>query len=417
MIKYKHWGVNSLQFGPLIKYYRNQKGLTQKELANGICSVSHLSKIENNGKEANDETISLLLNRLNINLKSAEEQENIIGSLLKQLNENIYFYQKNAVDNIVIQLTDYEGIIPFTTHLHTYELYKMRYYLFLGDITQADQQKELLNKQRKSFSQHEIYLFQYYNTVLYILKGQFEQADQQFDRLFHSFNHDSSSGEFLYYRSMVKAALQQSGHAIHFAKAALQSYKNEHNFIRILHCLMLLGINYTHSGIFEEAKSCFRHLERNATLLNEVSLLPQIYHNIGLLYKKLENYEEAMLYLNKSLSLQSPDTNHYLVTQYVKGQVAFQIGFHEVAKEAFSQSYTLSESLNNKKYSILSKYYLLALDNRSKSIQYVILTVLPFLESSNENKDDLLMFYHLLSQHYQLKNLHEKANLYLNKII
>lgn len=404
-----------MQFGPLIKYYRTHKGLTQKELANGICSVSHLSKIENNGKDANDETISLLLDRLHISINRAEEQENIIGTLLKRLNEKIYFYQKNDVEDMINQLSEYDEIIPFTSYLHTYELYKMRYLLFLGHVNEADQQKDKLNKLKKSFSQHEIYLFHYYNTILYILKGQFERADQRFESLFHV-SHDSSSGEFLYYRSMVKAALQQSGHAIHFAKAALQSYMNEHNFIRILHCLMLLGINYTHSGIFEEAKSCFHHLERNASLLKEENLLPQIYHNIGLLYKKLEEYDQAMMYLNKSLSLQSPQTIHYLVTQYVKGQVAFDMNQHEVAKEAFMVTFTLSDTLNNKKYSILSKYYLLAIDNYSKSIQYVILTVIPYLKSSNENKDDLLMFYQLLSKYYQSNDMFEKAIFYLNKI-
>jgi HTH-type transcriptional regulator, quorum sensing regulator NprR len=408
--------VISLQFGPLIKYYRTQKGLTQKELANGICSVSHLSKIENNGKEANDETISLLLDRLHISINRAEEQEKIIGDLLKRLNEKIYFYQKYEVEDIISQLKDYDAIIPFTSYLHTYELYKMRYLLFLGNVNQADLQKEILKKLKKSFSQHEIYLFHYCSTILYILKGQFEQADQQFDSLFQ-ISHDFSSGEFLYYRSMVKAALQQSGHAIHFAKAALQSYMNEHNFIRILHCLLLLGINYTHSGIFEEAKSCFHHLERNATLLNETNLLPQIYHNIGLLYKKLKDFDKAMLYLNKSLSLQLPPTTHFLVTQYVKGQVAFETHLHEVAKEAFTITFTLSDTLNNKKYSILSKYYLLALENHSKSIQYVILTVIPYLESSNENKDDLLMFYKLLSKHYHSTGMFEKAVYYLNKTI
>ena len=32
---------------------------------------------------------------------------------------------------------------------------------------------------------------------------------------------------------------------------------------------MLLGINYTHSNIYEEALSCFKHLIRNAELLKE----------------------------------------------------------------------------------------------------------------------------------------------------
>ena len=64
-----------MQFGPLIKFYRIQQGLTQKELANGICSVPHLSKIESNSKEANEETMGLLLERLGVNLASITENE------------------------------------------------------------------------------------------------------------------------------------------------------------------------------------------------------------------------------------------------------------------------------------------------------------------------------------------------------
>ncbi|HLQ72161.1 MAG TPA: helix-turn-helix transcriptional regulator, partial [Bacillota bacterium] len=33
--------------GKIIKYYRNKSGMTQNKLGSGICSVTHLSQIEN----------------------------------------------------------------------------------------------------------------------------------------------------------------------------------------------------------------------------------------------------------------------------------------------------------------------------------------------------------------------------------
>ena len=119
---------------------------------------------------------------------------------------------------------------------------------------------------------------------------------------------------------LVKSSLEQSGHAIHFGKMALQIFMNQHNFYRILHTLMLLGINYTHSNIYEEAQECFNHLIRNAELLKEEKLLPQIYHNMGYLQNKMKNAKEALL-LRKKFSFAASEKSKLscnLYTQLVK---------------------------------------------------------------------------------------------------
>ena len=64
-----------MKIGSLIKFHRTKLGMTQNELATGICSISHLSKIENNSKEGNSETIRLLLEKLNIQLHEVKNNE------------------------------------------------------------------------------------------------------------------------------------------------------------------------------------------------------------------------------------------------------------------------------------------------------------------------------------------------------
>jgi HTH-type transcriptional regulator, quorum sensing regulator NprR len=405
-----------MEFGPLIKYYRTQRGITQKELASGICSVPHLSKIENNSKDANEETISLLLKRLAINYNDIEEKEEQIRNLLKKLESSINFYLREEVQETYQELKELEHIIPYSNHMYLYELYKYRTLLFIGNRQEAEKQKDLLSKQKKNFSQHENYLFRYYNAVSLIIKGQFQMADEIFEVLYLENNSESTNGEFLYHWAFVKGSLDQSGYAIHYGRLALQIFMNQHNFYRILHTLMLLGINYTHSTIYEEALVCFQHLIRNAELLKEEKMLAQIYHNMGYLQNKMDNDKEALSYFEKSLALQPKNTYHYLVTLYTIAEIYYFLGSLEKAKENFLKVIKLSEELSEKKCGILANFHLINMDNPEKSIKFLEAKVVPYFEATNENKDYLTRYYKLLSEYYSKKGMYPEAVKYYSKM-
>ncbi|WP_312469005.1 helix-turn-helix domain-containing protein [Neobacillus sp.] len=405
-----------MEFGALIKFYRTQRGITQAELARGICSVPHLSKIENNSKEANEETVSLLLERLEISLEEMEEKEGTIQLLLKQLAEKINYYLKDKVDETFQKLQEMEHIIPFSKFIYLYELIKYRYLLFKGFYTEAESQKDLLFKQRKNFSQHEEYLFLYSNAVLLTMKGQYRAADEILDAMYDDPSNETARAEFYYYRAFVKSALEQSGHAIHFGKLALQLYMNEHNFFRILHTLMLLGINYTSANIYEEAEECFDHLIRSEELLKQEKLLPQIYHNMGYLQNKKKNPKEALIYYEKSLALQSINHPHYLVTLYSIAEIQYALQEKSKAKEYFQVVASLAKDRRNKKYRLLAEFYLFHLVSSNKAFKYLETKVIPYLEDTNEHLNDLNRFYKMISDFYSQQGLYLESVNYLNKI-
>lgn len=398
-----------MEFGPLIKYYRTQKGLTQKELAAGICSIPHLSKIENNSKDANEETISLLLERLEVSFEEMEEKEELIKVLLREFAEKVNFYLRDEIELIYQRLKEMEHVAPFSIHIYTYELYKYRYLLFKGLIAEAEAQRDLLYKQKKNFSQHENYLFNYYNAVFLILRGQYKSADELLEELDIENHIESTNGEFLYHRALVKSSLEQSGHAIHFGKMALQIFMNQHNFYRILHTLMLLGINYTHANIYEEALVSFKHLIRNAELLREEKMLPQIYHNMGYLQGKINNLKEALSYYEKSLALQPVKNLHYLVTLYTIGEIHYMLESLEKAKKVFTLVKSLSKEMGIKKFRLLSDFYLIEMDSPEKAIKYLESKVIPYFEGAKEHKDDLNRFYKLLSEYYKKQGMYQEA--------
>jgi HTH-type transcriptional regulator, quorum sensing regulator NprR len=405
-----------MEFGPLIKYYRTQKGITQKELAAGICSIPHLSKIENNSKDANEETISLLLARLAVSFEEMEEKEELIKTLLRDFGEKINFYLRDEIEEIYQKLKQIEHVIPFSAHMYSYELYKYRYLLFKGLLSEAEVQRDILHKQKKNFSQHEKYLFRYYNAVFLILKGQYKKADELFEELYVKDNNESTNGEFLYHRALVKTSLDQPGHAIHFGKLALQIFMNQHNFYRILHTLMLLGINYTHSNIYEEAFVCFKHLIRNAELLKEEKMLPQIYHNMGYLQKRMNNEKEALAFYEKSLALQPVNTKNYLVTLYTIGELHWSSQSYEKAEECFQTVKSLSKEIGVKKYKLLAEFYLIHMTSLEKGIKYLELKVIPYFEDAKEHKDDLTRFYKMLSDFYTNKGNYLEAVKYFTKL-
>ena len=74
--------------GPLIKQKREELGLTQEDLADGICSVPTLSRIENGERLPDKQHSEMLLQRLGYSdtvhisscfIKSATDHNRIVG--------------------------------------------------------------------------------------------------------------------------------------------------------------------------------------------------------------------------------------------------------------------------------------------------------------------------------------------------
>lgn len=405
-----------MKIGSVIKYLRTKSKITQNQLAKGICSIPHLSKIENNNKDANQETIELLLERLGVTLKYITNKDKEIKVLLDQLIDNIHYYQKAEAQETYKKLEISNEFIPFTPYLYIYELYVMRYLLFIGNVDGAGVQKKWLNKHRKNFSQYETYLFNYYSAIFLIMKGQYTQAEEALVNLLHEENANYEvQGEYFYHLSLVKGNLELSGQAIFYGKKALQFFTNQYNFKRILHTLMLLGINYTHSKLYQEAYDCYMHLLRNVDVLEDPNFRPQIYHNIGYLMDKMGNSNESILYYKLCLELLPEDSIHYLINLYSLGEINSRGGNVKEAIKYFNKTLELSEKHSHQKYLKLSQYYILELmgyDN--EAIVFLEENLIPFLESIGEHQDELQRFKTQLFNYYKKQRNYEKA---LNYII
>lgn len=72
---------NNTFIGAVIKKFRKQRGLSQAELADGICNKDHLCAIENGKNEPNNHILEHLSHKLNVNLLEYRYDISLHGSL------------------------------------------------------------------------------------------------------------------------------------------------------------------------------------------------------------------------------------------------------------------------------------------------------------------------------------------------
>jgi len=400
-----------MQIGSLIKYHRTKLKLTQSQLANGICSVPHLSKIENNSKEANVETIRLLLERLEVNVQDVEESEQKIQVLLKELLKNIHYLEEENAKSTYRELDIYKEIIAFTKHIYLYELYKLRYYLFTSDLLTAEYQMKWLQSQKQNFSQHERYLLSYFHAIALLMRGRYGEADEQLSAIILE-NAESNlfEGEIYYHLALVKGHMKQPEHAIYFGKKAIQLLQDRFNYKRILHVQMSLAINYSQSKIYEEAFVYYEHLIRNSILLHQTDLLPHIYHNIGDLRHKMGDYTLALEYFKKSSLTMQKNTEHYLLCLYNIAITEFRLEKWIDSKASFALLHQESLNIKVSHYQLYSSFYLMLLNNnKSKAMRFLENRVVPYTRKADKQRDFHHHFSKILTDFYVNEGKYEKA--------
>lgn len=79
--------IMEYNYGNLIRVERLRKNMKQSVLARGICSISYLSKIENNQTSASEEVLELLFERLEIEVPLYHDFSYQSEKVIKEIRE------------------------------------------------------------------------------------------------------------------------------------------------------------------------------------------------------------------------------------------------------------------------------------------------------------------------------------------
>ncbi len=407
--------LEKMNIGAMIKYHRQLRNMTQSELCNGICSVTHLSKFENYNKEVNQETIMLLLDRLGISLDSIQKASESIAADLSDLLDAVLSYDKKRAERCFHRVQEQREYITFSNYIARYHLYLYRYFLLINDYSSAEKEQETIKQIVNSFAAQEKEIYEYLQAIFLIIKGEYKPS---LDILLKTEANDLLpspwKAELYYFIAFDFGSLKDSSSCVAYGLKALEEYSKSFNYLRILHTQFLLGIAYTDLGLYDNAEEQYRYIFKNMNLLNAKELSSAMYNNYALLLEKTGKMEEAFKFYLYSMEHAKNDIEH-LMSLCSYTELLITQGKKEEALRNISKILRKTKTSALRKQQLTFRHYQYLLkDQEEKAMSYLEEEVLPYLERFFFI-EDYNKFALSLAKYYSTKDT-DKALYYYKKI-
>ena len=296
--------------GKIIKFHRELQGLKQSELGLGICSKTHVSKIERGLTEVSQDTIEVLSKRLRIEMDAEIDTYLRVDLLLKDWHESIILKLNAKAENIKQQL---EGIVllQIPDFYRSNTLILTRYYLLIGESTLA----ETLIKEMDSWQN----LTPYDQNMLLHIKGEFclnyqkeySEAISYLKKINLTYYNNP---EYYYHLSIAYHCMDSRVLAYYYANKALHFFTKAHSFTRIIETEMLMLIQVEQEEQFDEKDSGYPRLIEMADDLGLDDQKAKLLHNYAYQQFRYGYYDKAVENYRKALKIIEPSNSQYLVS-------------------------------------------------------------------------------------------------------
>ncbi|MFB1082152.1 helix-turn-helix domain-containing protein [Jeotgalibacillus sp. JSM ZJ347] len=406
-----------MNVGSIIKYYRTKKGLTQTELAEGICSTSHLSKIETNMYSANEETVGLLLAKLGLQLEDITGDLREVKETLEAFMHAICMHDRESIELLNSELTKKEDYILTSEYVNLYHLYKLRYQLFQWDIEGAEESLKLIQKIKNTFDPIEKNIFLFFKGFYLSMHEKYEEGLETI----HEFLNNPLPiggmwvGEACYILSHHYISLNNNEAALTFSKKAYDVYLAESNFTRQVHSQMILGISYMRLSLYNEALTVYKSLLRNTRMFFKDSLYPGVLINYARCLYLTKEYKKAEKAAKEAIELSELFSYSYGTSLLI--WLESKVKLNDIDKKWHSNMRLLKETdtiIGNKYFyhhsNFLEKYEF----SQYEGIKYAVKYLYPHLLKL-QSYSDALEVLEMIIDYYESKGDAEKVNYYYSQ--
>lgn len=411
-----------MKFGQLIKSERQKVNMRQDELAKGICSPSHLSKIESGTTTASTEVQQMLLQKLNISMENIfatsspgqvtqfterfkdviSQRDNIAGSLLYQ--EIHTFLEENPLFEYKMNLLLMETRLMLTMSTNFTDA-KMNIAIILptqSDLSQAQ-------------------LFQ-----LYIIPGIIAYTENRFFNALHLFTNaykltkktrmaDWEIADLHYVLSLAALSDYRYTQAIDHAQEALSYFNAKMLAARSIECLLILGIAHKHTGNVNDALVTFKNAEEIMKNSEAYRFLGIIEQNLGACYSLLQDSERSLHHFNQSL-LAKEDPNKQLIAILSIVKEHKKIGDEVSAKIWVHKGITLLDQLTERNKNPFFHHFSIykALLNDENNLISTFKSALHYFEEK-QNYYHCFVYSNILAKKTAEKNQYKLATTFSQK--
>ncbi|MGM0836607.1 MAG: helix-turn-helix domain-containing protein [Bacillota bacterium] len=379
--------------GKIIKFYRELQGLKQIDLGEGICSKTHISKIERGLIVVSEETIELLAKRLRIDMKSEIDTYLSLDLLLKEWHESIILKLNAKAERLKMQL---DGIVllQLPDFNCSYKLILTRYYLLFGKGILA----EGLIEEIDSWND----LTPYNQSMLLHIKGKFclDYQKEYKNAISYLKNIDLTyynNPEFYYDLAIAYQCMDSLILAYYYANMALHFFTEAHSFTRIIETEMLMLIQVEQEEFFDPKDSGYPRLIEMAENLGLDDQKAKLLHNYAYQQFRDGYYEKALEYYEAAMKLRVTFHSHYLSSLEGYLNAATKLGIISdtelrcLAKEGFS----IANKINDTMYKHYFQLHIYKLQKQKEQYyRYLESDAYPYFKE---------MGYGLATQHYEIK--------------
>ncbi len=405
-----------MNIGSVIKYYRHKHNLTQSQLADGICSVSHLSKIESNTYTPHEETYEALLLKMGVQLKKELEHQKRLEQQLGRFIDCSLYYDLDQMEELYQELVEVDDYVQSTALINQYELYKFRYYLHAKQYEKANEQQKLLDKLKASFTAPELWMRQFFQAIQFSSLGDYKEAMALMDELDHGFHSipQKLEGEFYYQKSRILLLFDRLALSAYYAELAVRAYEKDHNYIRLLHAQLLLAINYTRRNLVTQAANLYEVIKRNAKLTQQKELYQTVLYNYAELLQS-EKQDEQAIELFEELK-KGLEPGSYLHKAVIVNLLEIKTMEQEATAELIAQLRMSGTSKDKEYFNIYSNYFEKQKFSQQDLLNYKEDKMFPFFKKYGYIKDTRQLSQDLAA-YYKQQGKWEKAHYYQTQFL
>lgn len=298
--------------GKIIKFYREKAGMTQGRLCEGICSVTHLSKIERGITEYSKEITEMVSRRLGINIEDEQARYQELSGKLHRWEEAMIMQRSEESRSLKVEL-EKETLIQMAEYQIVFKLLSARYYLFEDKITLSFEIIQQLQKHESSYSFRNQNMLKHILGIYYFLTGQFRDCIN----CLTSINHDQyNNEEYFYHLAIAYHSIHNNITAYYYGKRALQYFQRTLNILRIIdtEMMLLIQLNAKELHDFDETKDKYEQLLKVCDSVHSSDRKAKIYHNLGFECYRRKMYKDAAEYYTEAMKLMDEQSTFYLMT-------------------------------------------------------------------------------------------------------
>ncbi|MCF6136661.1 helix-turn-helix domain-containing protein [Pseudalkalibacillus berkeleyi] len=401
--------------GEKILYYRRIRNFTQDELADGICSISYLSKVENNKLEPSKEILNLLMERLEVVLMIEDEVS--IDKLRRELFEWYNTLRSGDIEDSKIQKKYLKQKIQTFDSIDLklyYSIFNLKYWLVQQNTKKAEEILDELDSVRNLFSNTMNYYYLYGLGIYYYLTHKYRLSLKYFNQAL-DYQESNIEKDFLnYHLALVHSQLFHVTFAKTYAEEALTLFSKAGNVERSIDCQIIIGINNNRLSNFDEAEHQFRNALLLADRLNLEMKKAYIFHNIGYINSVQKRHDAAIVNYKRSLSIkQKYEIKNYLNTIYHIANEYKQLNKHVIAIEWIKRGLEFGIEFDLKDF-IKLKILQYQITENPILVDYLEKEAIPYFY---ENHDwvNLCECSEILANYYKEKKQYKKSSYYFSE--